>query len=212
LKLERSCGSSRGELVEEALFVLSGVVGLLALGLLGVFGLLQQSLRQYGRLLRRVEALEAPSTPVGTGLTAGTTVPPFRLPDTVGRLAGPEDYRGRRVLLVHWDPQSEVCGEIARDLAEVQRDLEKRETELLLVSYRDVETNRRFAEQHGLSCRILHLDGSPPLEIFASLGTPAAYLVDEEGTIAREAARGPEELLRLARDGVSPRPELVAPI
>jgi peroxiredoxin len=205
--------------VKEALFVLSGFVALLALGLVGVFALLQQSFRQQGRLLRRLEALEgtaaskAASVPERVlGLAVGARVPPIRLPDAVGRLAGPEDYRGKRVLLVHWDPECEFCDLIAPDLAKIYPDLETRDTELLLVSYRDVETNRRFAEQHGLSCRILHLDGSPPLQIFASLGTPAAYLLDEEGTVARQVARGPKEILRLARDGVSPQPEAVAHI
>jgi peroxiredoxin len=190
--------------VREAVFALSGVVVVLAAGLLGVFGLLQQMLRQQGRLLRRIESLEnagpavAAAEPV-EGLAVGTPLPGFRLPDTVGRLASLQDFRGKRLLLVHWNPQCGFCELIAPELASIQPALEKCQTELVLVSYGDVESNRRFAEQHGLTCRILHLDGAEPLEFFASLGTPVAYLVDEEGHIAERLAVGANEVPALAR-------------
>jgi peroxiredoxin len=202
--------------MREAVFVLSGLVGLLALGLVGVFALLQQMLRQQGRLLQRIEALEAvPSSgaPVpepAQGLAVGTPVPQFRLPDTVGRLAGPEDYKGKRVLLVHWNPQCGFCELIAPDLAQVHPALQKRDTELVLISYGDVESNRRFAEQHGLRCRILHLDGSQPLEFFSSLGTPVAYLLDEEGRVAEPLAIGANEVPALARRAAEQRRRLGA--
>jgi hypothetical protein len=179
--------------VEEAVFVLSSVVALLALAVIGLFALLQQTLRQHGRLLERIEALEGPgSHRPPAGLAVGTTVPPFSLPDAVGRLVGPENFRGKRVLLVQWDPESAGCALIAPDLAAIQPD------SLVLLSYRDVESNRRFAAQYDLRCPILHLDGSPPLEIFPPLGTPVAYLLDEEGRIAESLAVGAKEVQALA--------------
>ena len=193
-------------------FVLLGLVVLLALGLLTAFGLLQQLLQQQGRLMLRIEALEtAPAAGAAVvaeppaGLDVGTPVPPFRLPDAVGRLAGPEDFPGKRLLLVHWSPQCGFCELIAPDLATLQPELQKRNTELLFLANGDVETNRGLAERHGLTCRILHLDGSEPLELFAGLGTPVAYLLDEKGRIAEPLAVGAGEVPALARRIAQPR-------
>jgi len=189
---------------------LACVAAVLAAGVVGVFGLLQQMLRQQGRLLRRLEALETQGAAVDAaepvaGLPVGEPLPNFNLPDTVGRMASLDDFRGRRLLLVHWNPQCGFCELIAPELARVQADLKKQGTELLLASYGDVESNRRFAEEHGLSCRILHLDGAEPLPFFASLGTPVAYLVDEQGVVAEPLAVGANEVPLLARAAAEPR-------
>ena len=190
--------------MKEAVIVLVGAVALLSAGVLGVFSLLQQVLRQQGRVLRRIEALEAggvggPVAEPRQGLAVGTGVPDFHLPDTVGRFAGPQDFKGKRVLFVHWNPQCGFCDLIASDLADLQPDLRRRHTELVLVTHGDVESNRRFAEQHGLRCRTLHLEGAEPTELFASLGTPVAYLVDEEGRVAEPLAVGANEVPALAQ-------------
>jgi peroxiredoxin len=192
--------------VDGGFFVLLGLGVLLVLGLLTAFGLLQQMLRQQGRLMLRIEALETalavgpaavPESPAG--LDVGTPVPPFRLPDAVGRMVGPKDFPGKRLLLVHWSPQCGYCEQIAPDLAALHPELKRRNTELLLLTNGDVEMNRRLAEHHGLTCPILHLEGSGPLEFFAGLGTPVAYLLDEQGRIAERLAVGAVEVPALAR-------------
>jgi peroxiredoxin len=198
--------------VKEAVVALASVVGLLALGLLAVFGLLQQMLRQQGRLLHRIESLErAAQSPEAVpepvqGLPVGTPIPRFQLADAVGRLVGPDDLKGRRALLVHWNTQCGFCDLIADDLAALQSDLDKRGTELVLVSHGDVESNREFAERHGLTCRILHLEGGDPADLFASLGTPVAYLVDEQGRVAEPLAVGANEVPALARRAAEAEP------
>jgi peroxiredoxin len=70
-------------------------------------------------------------------------------------MVGLEDFRGERVLLVHWSPQCGFCTRIAPDLARLQPDLRKRHVELLLVSYGDADSNRQLAEEHGFQCPIL---------------------------------------------------------
>lgn len=198
--------------MDEGFFVLLGLVVLLALGLLMLFALLQQMLRQQGRLILRLEAMESA---LGTGAAAlaeppagldvGTPAPPFRLPDAVGRIAGPEDFRGKRLLLVHWSPHCGFCDQVAPDLATIQPELQRRNIELLLIANGDVEANRRLADRHGLTCRILHLDGSEPFELFSGLGTPVAYLLDEEGRIAEPLAVGAGEVPALARRVAEPK-------
>ena len=134
------------------------------------------------------------------GLEVGTALAPFRLPDLEGRTVGLEDFRGRRVLLVNWSPHCGFCELIAADLAGLQADLRKNNVAMILVSYGDTEANRTLAREHGLTCPILlHGDASPGVEAFRDLGTPIAYLLDEQGRVAEPQAIGAEQVPALAR-------------
>jgi peroxiredoxin len=197
-----------------AVWICAALVVVLALAF---GGLLQQVMRQQGRLLVRLDeierrlALAAPASghnghPVG--LAVGESFPAFQLPDFTGRTLGIDDLAGKRVLLVHWSPACGFCEQIAPDLAALQGDLRKHRAELVLVSYGDVESNRRFAEEHGLDCRILLLEGSAELQPFQGLGTPVAYLLDEEGRVAEPLALGALEVPVLARAAASGRKQL----
>lgn len=177
--------------------------------------------RQQGRLLIRLDALEArldaadrmvlpvlpnehshATAPV-PGLAVGAEVPPFELPDFTGRMLGPPDFRGGRLLLVHWSPGCGFCELIAPELAALQEPLRRQNTVLALVSNGDVEANRAFAHQHGLDCPIMLQDGSPAVPPFRGLGTPVAYLVDEHGRVAKPLAVGAEQVPQLARDAAA---------
>ena len=198
-----------------------GVIGWVLLGLMGVaiFALLSivyQLVRQQGRMLLRLEELEihsaaaepSPANGRPAGFPVATPVPPFRLPDLSGTEVGLEDHRGKRVLLVHWDPQCSFCRRIVPELARLQGGLRERKTELLLVSYRDTESNRALAEEHGLRCPILLQPEREPVEAFARLGTPAAYLLDEKGRVAKPLALGADQVPLLAREAAGGRPRL----
>jgi thiol-disulfide isomerase/thioredoxin len=152
--------------------LLIAAVTLLGLLVVGQWIVLYQVLRQQGRLLLRLEEVEQGLSPADQGafvptaaangqhsqprgLAVGTSVPPFRLPDLTGKLVGLGDFRGKRVLLVHWSLQCGFCIGIAPELARLQFDLHKHNVELLLLSYGDTAGNRRLAEEHDLSCPIL---------------------------------------------------------
>ena len=79
----------------------------------------------------------------------GTPIAPFRLPDLDGRMVSLEDFRGRRVLLVHWGPECGFCELLAPDLARLQGDLRVPNVQLVLASRDDAEANRRLAEEYG---------------------------------------------------------------
>jgi peroxiredoxin len=190
-----------------------GVIGWVPLGLTGLVvvalsSVAYQLVRQQGRILLRLDELEtrlagAEPSPVNgrpRGLPVATSVPPFRLPDLSGAEVGLEDFRGRRVLLVHWDPQCGFCRRIVPELAKLQGGLRERKTELLLLSYRDAESNRALAEEHGLACPILLQPDGRTVEAFAMLGTPAAYLLDEKGRVAKPLALGADQVPALASE------------
>ena len=192
--------------------VMWALLGVLLLAVILLAWLLAQVLRQQGRLLLRLEALErspgalgAPaSDPARGGLPLATTFPPFRLPALEGNEVGLEDFDAR-VLLVHWSPECGFCREIAPDLARLQDDLQRRKTDLVLVSYGNPESNRALVEAHGLRCPVLLQPDGRTIEGFARMGTPAAYLLDDRHRIAKPVAVGAREVPELAEEAAGRR-------
>jgi len=187
------------------------VLGVLVLAVMSLAWLFVQVLRQQGRLLLRIEALErtgapeaAASDPARGGLPLATSFPPFRLPDLRGQEVGLEDFESR-VLLVHWSPECGFCREIAADLARLQTDLRRRTTELVLVSYGSPESNRSLLEANGLHCPVLLQPDGGTIAGFARMGTPVAYLLDDKGRIAKPVAVGAREVPELAQEAAGRR-------
>lgn len=131
------------------------------------------------------------------GLDVGTQLEPFALPDLGGTEVSLEGLRGRRLLLVNWSPGCGFCARIAPDLAELQPELDRRGVGLVLVALGEADQNRELMEEAGLDCTILLNDGTQ-VEAFKGLGTPSAYLVDEEGKVASELALGADNVPALA--------------
>src|SRR5207249_9516813 len=118
-----------------------------------------QLLRQQGRILLRLDALErdlragsgvsqAESAP--RGLAAGTVVPEFQLRDLNGKNVALSDFRGRRILLIYWSPQCGFCDMAAGDLAQMRPGMKRNNTEIVLVSYGSAEENRKLADEYDL--------------------------------------------------------------
>ncbi|MGH3015474.1 MAG: peroxiredoxin family protein [Gaiellaceae bacterium] len=193
------------------------LLGALLLGVVSLAWLLVQALRQQGRLLLRIEALERraggldepAADPARGGLPLATAFPSFRLPDLDGEEVGLEEFE-TRVLLVHWSPECGFCRQIAPDLARVQADLRRRRTELVLVSYGSPESNRALLEEHGLRCPVLLQRDAETVEGFARMGTPVAYLLDEKGRVAKPVAVGAREVPELADEAAGGRRRLAS--
>jgi peroxiredoxin len=188
---------------------------LILLGAGGVLILLYEVIKQQGRLLLRLDAIDGrvglrapaggPSEPAG--LAVGTTFPSFKLSDVAGNEVALEDLRGKKVLLVNWSPQCGFCHRIAPDLAELHDDFEKTDVRLVLAAYGEAEANRKLVDEHGLKCLLLLQKGEQVLEVFKGLGTPVAYLLDEDGRVAKPLAEGAERIPALAREAVGAAPQ-----
>jgi peroxiredoxin len=197
--------------------VMWALLGALLLAVLTLGWLVLQLLRQQGRLLLRIEALEgrgAVDMPGASdtrgGLPLATPFPPFRLASLEGAEVGLEDFQGKRVLLVHWSPECGFCRRIADDFARLSGDLSRRKTELLFVSYGSPEANRALMEQHGLRSQVLLQPDGQTVAGFARIGTPAAYLLDEKGRIAKPIAIGAHEVPELAEEAAGRRTRLTS--
>ena len=111
-----------------------------------------------------------------------------------------EDFQGKPLLVVHWNPGCGHCDLIAPDLARVQS---QQWLQILLLASGDADSNRKLAEEHGLKCPILLVDDEHQPQAFEELGTPAAYLLDEQGRVNKPLALGSEQVPELLRAAAS---------
>jgi peroxiredoxin len=194
--------------------LLVAVVILLLLVLASLWLILYQVVKQQGRILLRLDQLQGgapagtPAANTGTqavprGVGVGEPFEPFSLPDLDGTTVSLADFRGKRLLVVNWDPQCGFCDLAAADLSKLQADMRKRGVQLLLVSRGAADANRKLNEEHGLECPVLLLNGSGQLKPFEQMGTPVAYLLDDQGRVARPVATGVHEVPALAREAVA---------
>jgi peroxiredoxin len=175
-----------------------------------------QLLRQNGRILLRLEALEQhltewelASEPGGNGkshslarsrltrdgLRAGTPAPNFRLPRVDGGELTLEEFRGRRVLLVFSDPECGPCNQLAPQLERFHRN--DPEPALVLISRREPKANRAKVKEHGLTFPVVVQQHWEISLLYGMFATPIAYLIDERGMIVNDVAVGVEPILAL---------------
>jgi peroxiredoxin len=176
---------------------------------------LYQLLRQNGRILLRLEALEeqlaqlaaasAPQAP--QGLSPGSPAPAFELPDLAGKPVSLAQWRGRRVLLIFFNPKCGFCEQMAADLAALRTDGAEGRPVPVLITTGDPQENARFMNQYGIRCPVLLQQKDEVSNRYETTGTPMGYLIDEEGEIAAPVAIGGPDLVALAAVLTPPAPE-----
>ena len=190
-----------------------------------------QVIRQNGRILLRLEALEqrlasaaVPARELGSPSTAkpassdrppslpvGSPAPSFELPDLAGVQRSLSEWRGRRLLLVFFNPQCGFCTRMAPDLAALSRDTNGSHPLPLIVTTGDAAKNRQLVSEHGIGFPVLLQQQMEVASRYRVGGTPMGYLIDEQGAIASPVAVGGHALLDLARAGADTAPEPPAP-
>ena len=186
--------------------------------LIGLCTLFYQLFKQQGRILLRLDTLEQNASPglgactEDTGLSVGTQFPAFRYLDLAGRAVQLKDFAGKRNLLVSWSIQCSFCTAMAKDLALLEDAFAKGKAQLVLLSADDASAIREHSRQLGLKSPILlGKEGTEALELFSDFGTPAAYLLDEQGRVAHPLVIGSDEVLRLARQVAAGTPRTRLP-
>lgn len=195
--------------------------GAVVLGLLATQGwFLLHLLRQNGRLLVRVEALEERVAAGGkavpsqngiqaqqqeTGLPMGTQAPNFSLPGLHGETLTLESLRaaGKPVMLLFTDPKCGPCNVLLPEVGRWQQEHAQKLT-IALVSRGDPEDNRVKASEHGLDGVLVQEDWEV-CEAYEVQGTPSAVLVQPDGTIGSSVARGSQPIEALLTRTVGER-------
>ncbi|HEX5701393.1 MAG TPA: TlpA disulfide reductase family protein [Rubrobacter sp.] len=197
--------------------------GVLVLSLLaGQWWFLAHLLRQNGRLLVRLEAVEE-SVAVGGGLApsqngtalhqaeglpVGSEAPEFGLSGLHGETLTLEALRasGKPVLLFFTDPGCGPCNAMLPDVGRWQQEHAQKLT-LALVSRGDVEENKIKASEHGLKSVLVQKDWEVS-ESYDVRGTPSAVLIAPEGKIASPVAGGAEGIRGLLSHAVGRHAQL----
>jgi methylamine dehydrogenase accessory protein MauD len=156
--------------------------------------LLLGTLRALGLLRWRLEQLEAttPSRLGRSGLKLGKKAPPFTLPALASGEISLHDFAGRKVLLVFMQPGCGPCHGITPELNRLQ---DAGEVQVLVVQNGDVETVRKWADEHRPRFPVAlqdRLSLSKRYEVFA---TPFAFLIDERSVIASRGIASTKQYL-----------------
>jgi peroxiredoxin len=101
------------------------------------------------------------------------------------------------VLLVFTDPDCGPCQLLAPDLCSLHERARDAGVQILLVGRGSVDENRRKAEEHGMDFPVVVQDHWSLSRQYGIFATPVAFLIDENGTIARDVARGVDQILEL---------------
>ncbi len=168
-----------------------------------------QFVRQNGRILLRLEAIEkqlasGPGPRAGTkpreagSLKLGAVAPDFELPDLTGAGRKLSEFHGQNVLLMFFNPQCGYCTKMAADLAALPAEAGDQRVVPIVVSTGDADENRKLVEQYGIRCLVLLQKEMEVAAKYHAQGTPMGYRIDKRGRIASERAVGAEPLLRLA--------------
>lgn len=184
------------------------IVGLVVLGLNAAqWWFLAHLLGQNGRLLLRLEALEAGVASGGggvapsqngaqqaapPGLPVGTQAPAFGLSGLYGERLTLESLRapGKPVLLLFTDPN---CGPCNALLPEVGRWQQEHAEKLVisLVSRGSAEENRAKSAEHGVANVVLQEDWEVA-QAYRVSGTPSAVLIRPDGGVGSPVSGGSE--------------------
>jgi methylamine dehydrogenase accessory protein MauD len=178
--------------------------GLVVLGLLvGTWWFLLHLLRQNGRLLARLEALEerlgieGAAAHVAEGLPVGSQAPAFELSGLYGETLTLEALRssGKPVMLLFTDPGCGPCNALLPEIGRWQQE-HAEELTLSLISRGTAEENRAKMTEHGLQHVLLQQD-SEVYEAYQGTGTPSAVVVLPDGTIGSPVVGGAEAITTL---------------
>jgi peroxiredoxin len=193
------------------LLALAGAVVVLGL-LTGQWWFLLHLLRQNGRLLVRIEALESRFTsgglpqpspngvhqaPSPESLPVGYEAPSFTLDGLHGERLTLDSVRssGKLVMLLFTDPN---CGPCTVMLPEISRWQDEHQDKLTIavLSRGELEENRTKTREHSLTNVLLQEDWEVS-EAYRVGGTPSAVLVRPDGTIGSPVAGGAEGIRSL---------------
>jgi thiol-disulfide isomerase/thioredoxin len=204
--------------------LLALLVGVLVLLLLaGQWWFLVHLLRQNGRLLVRLEAVEASLAADGSvvapsqngtprnqaeGLPVGTAAPNFNLSGLHGESITLEALcsSDKPVMLLFTDSG---CGPCNAMLPEVGRWQQEHAQKLILalISRGEVEENKTKASEHGLQNVLLQNDWEVS-ESYEVRGTPSAVLISAAGKVATPVAGGEDGIRTLLSYAVGERTQL----
>jgi peroxiredoxin len=147
-----------------------------------------------GRLAPPVAPTRGNGADAPAAATVGDLVPSMKLPDLAGRSVDLAGFRGRKTMLLFWNPDCGFCQQMLADVKALESRANGKGPRLVLVSTGTVERNR----SGGFSSLVLLDQAFAAGRTLGVTGTPSAVLVDGDGKIASSVAVGAPAVLELA--------------
>ena len=201
-------------------FLAGVIVGAL---LLAESWLLLKTLRQYGRLLLRIERIESRLAETGigleeeteepAGLPVGTKAPAFSGSDLTGEMISLDVLRapGNPLVLIFTNPSCAPCAALMPEVARWQRDYAGKLT-IAVLSHGSRQANTAQIAEHRVA-RIILQRNTEIDDLYQVRGTPGAVLIRPDGTIGSLLAKGSEAIRSLVagymRDTAQPAGSLL---
>jgi peroxiredoxin len=133
-----------------------------------------------------------------SALPVGTAAPGFQLPDLQGNAVALESFKGKRILLIFFDPACGFCARMAGDVAALPVRGEGGSPVPVVITTGDAAKNRAWFTARGIRCPVLLQPGHTVAAAYRASGTPVGYLIDARGRIASGLALGSDALVTLA--------------
>ena len=191
-------------------YALAGLaIAVAAVAAFALWGLIHV-LRQNGRLLLRLEAVEAKlagsvQAPPPPGLPVGNEAPAFDLPDLTGDTVSLRTLFERRkpLLLLFSEPGCGPCDALFPEVSQWQRDYRDR-LFIVPISRGDLKENRGKVTKYGVQNILIQLDREIA-ESYQANSTPSAVLV-KDGRVESSLAIGADEIRGLVARATLPPP------
>ncbi|MFN8024871.1 MAG: PqqD family peptide modification chaperone [Acidimicrobiia bacterium] len=157
-----------------------------------------------------LEGIEFPAPPdidvdwdqgpgAGQGADVGDSLLEYGFTDFSGTERSLREFAGRKVMFVNWSPGCGFCTKIAGQLGAVETLLREEKVELVFLTAGDEESNTTVFDDAGSTAPVfLRAEGGA--DPFAGTGTPAAFVLDEQGVVAQPMLVGADQVPRLATD------------
>jgi thiol-disulfide isomerase/thioredoxin len=160
--------------------------------------LLLQIIKQNGRTLLRIEALEAKAggnaeAPAPAAVPVGSPAPEIELPDLEGNKVELKSFSGNPMVALFWNPGCGFCQKMLEPLKAWENNGGFDSLKLLVVSTGSVEDN----QAQGFRSRVVLDSGFSAGNKFGASGTPSAIKIDGEGNIASSVVVGADEVMKL---------------
>jgi len=174
--------------------------------------LLLQTLRQYGRLLLRIERVESRLAEAGigleeeteesAGLPVGTQAPAFSGSGLTREMISLDGLRapGKPLVLIFTNPTCAPCAALMPEVARWQRDYADKLT-IAVLSPGSRRANSAQIAEHRIA-RVVLQRNTEIDDLYQVRGTPSAVLIRPDGTIGSLLAKGPEAIRSLVAGGV----------
>jgi len=157
-----------------------------------------------GKRAERGESGDVPHGAEMQGLPVGTPAPDFALQTLEGAERTLADYKGKPFVLAFF---SDTCG-YCKTMAPVIGQIDKKGRQLVLISHGDKESHEQMAAENKWHSDVLIEPEYDLMSAYMAMGTPAGYLIDDQGRIASPIALGADPVLDLLKaDPMEPAEE-----